>query len=135
MGPSYACLFIGYVEQSLFLCYINHCITAASCSHKEHEQIIYFTHTFHPNFKFTWIVSDTFLSILDLSVSISGNRLSTDIHFKHIDFHSNLNYTSSHAPSYENTIPYSQFLCLCCICSQDEAFHSLTSQMPSYYKD
>eukprot|EP00061_Rhincodon_typus_P000645 g12313.t1 len=54
MGPSYACLFAGYVEQSLFhcytgtiphlfLCYINDCIGAASCSHEELEQFINFT--------------------------------------------------------------------------------------------
>eukprot|EP00061_Rhincodon_typus_P001648 g15371.t1 len=51
MGPSYACLFVGYMEQSLFrsytgtipylfLCYIDDCISAASCSHKELEQFI-----------------------------------------------------------------------------------------------
>eukprot|EP00061_Rhincodon_typus_P000648 g12316.t1 len=45
-GPSYACLFVGYVEQSLFrrytgpkphlfLRYIDDCIGAASCSHEE----------------------------------------------------------------------------------------------------
>eukprot|EP00061_Rhincodon_typus_P005832 g25816.t1 len=46
MGPSYTCLFVGYVEQSLFhsytgpiphlfLRYIDDCIGAASCSHEE----------------------------------------------------------------------------------------------------
>eukprot|EP00061_Rhincodon_typus_P001106 g13723.t1 len=46
MSPSYACLFVGYVEQSLFhsdtgtiphlfLHYIDDCIGAASCSHEE----------------------------------------------------------------------------------------------------
>eukprot|EP00061_Rhincodon_typus_P000625 g12252.t1 len=81
MGPSYACLFIGYVEQSLFSCYIgtiphlfllyiDNCISAASCSHKELEQFINFTNTFHLNVKFTWTISNTSLSFLDLSVSI-----------------------------------------------------------------
>eukprot|EP00061_Rhincodon_typus_P004093 g21724.t1 len=48
MGPSYACLFAGYVEQSLFcsytgtiphlfLRYIDDCMGAASCSHEELE--------------------------------------------------------------------------------------------------
>eukprot|EP00061_Rhincodon_typus_P009475 g33020.t1 len=56
MGPSYTCLFVGYVEQSLFHCYtgtsphlflhyIDACIGAASCSHKELEQFINFTNT------------------------------------------------------------------------------------------
>eukprot|EP00061_Rhincodon_typus_P012904 g38944.t1 len=54
MGPSFACLFVGYVEQSLFCCYtdtilhlflhyIDDCISTASCSHEELEQFINFT--------------------------------------------------------------------------------------------
>eukprot|EP00061_Rhincodon_typus_P004706 g23245.t1 len=96
MGPSYACLFGGYVEQSLFCCYtstiphlflryIDDCIGTASCSHEELEQFINFTNTFHPDLKFTWTVSDTSPSFLDHSVSISGNRLGTDIYFKSND--------------------------------------------------
>eukprot|EP00061_Rhincodon_typus_P001456 g14839.t1 len=53
MEPSYACLFVGEMDQSLFrrdtgpkhhlflLC-IDDCIGAASCSHKELEQFIHF---------------------------------------------------------------------------------------------
>eukprot|EP00061_Rhincodon_typus_P010882 g35497.t1 len=64
MGPSYACIFVGYVEQSLSRCYtgtiphlllryIDDCIGAASCYHQELEQFINFPNTFHPNLKFT----------------------------------------------------------------------------------
>eukprot|EP00061_Rhincodon_typus_P004595 g22956.t1 len=81
MSPSYACLFVGYVEQflfhyytgtipHLFLCYIDS-IGTASCSHKELEQFINFTNTFHLNLKFTWTISNTSLPFLDLSDSIS----------------------------------------------------------------
>eukprot|EP00061_Rhincodon_typus_P001523 g15017.t1 len=82
MGPSYAYLFVGYMEQSLFcsytgtiphlfLCYIDDCFGATSWSHEELEQFVNFTNTFHPNLKFTWTISDTSLYFLDLSVSIS----------------------------------------------------------------
>eukprot|EP00061_Rhincodon_typus_P003361 g19905.t1 len=146
MGPSYACLFVEYMELSLFrsstgtiphlfLCYIDDCIGAVSCSHEEVKQFIHFTKTFHPNLKFTWTISDTFLSFLDISVSISSNHLETDIYFKPTDSHSYPECTSSHPPSCKNAIPYSQFLCLRRICSQDEAFHSQTSQMSSFFKD
>eukprot|EP00061_Rhincodon_typus_P002336 g17258.t1 len=110
-------------------------MTAALCSHEELEQFIHFTNTFDPNLKFTWTISNTFLSLLDLSISISGNHLETDIYFKPTDSHSCLEYASSHPPSCKNGIPYSQFLCLRYICSQDEAFHSRTSQMSSFFKD
>eukprot|EP00061_Rhincodon_typus_P018562 g47779.t1 len=104
-GPSYACLFTGYVEQflfccytgtipHLFLCYIDDCIITALCSLEELEQFINFTNTFHPNLKFTWTISDTSLSFLDVSIVISGNHLETDIYFKPTDSHSYLDYTS-----------------------------------------
>eukprot|EP00061_Rhincodon_typus_P001141 g13852.t1 len=52
MGPNYACLFVGYVEQSVFRSYtgtishlflrnIDDCISTASCSHEELEQFIH----------------------------------------------------------------------------------------------
>eukprot|EP00061_Rhincodon_typus_P008126 g30470.t1 len=55
----------------LFLHYIDDYIGTASCSHEEFEQFINFTNIFHPNVKFTCTISDTSLSFLDLSVSIS----------------------------------------------------------------
>eukprot|EP00061_Rhincodon_typus_P006880 g27964.t1 len=95
MGLSYACHFVGYVEQflffsytgtipHLFLCCIDDCIGTASCFQEELKQFIHFTNTFSPTLKFTWTISDTSLPFLDLS---------------------------------------------------DEAFHSWTSQMSSYFKD
>eukprot|EP00061_Rhincodon_typus_P010041 g34019.t1 len=106
MGPSYACLFIGFVEQTPFCCYtgtiphlflhyIDDCIGAASCSHKELKQFTNFTNTFHPALKFTGTISDPSLPFLDLSVSISRNRITTNIHFKPTDSHNYLDYISS----------------------------------------
>eukprot|EP00061_Rhincodon_typus_P006831 g27875.t1 len=96
------------------------------------EQFINFANTFHHAFKFTWTISDTSLPFLDLSVSISSNQLTTDIHIKPVDSHNYLNYTSSHPPSCKNAIPYSQILCLN---SQDEVFYSRNSQISSYFRD
>eukprot|EP00061_Rhincodon_typus_P006550 g27306.t1 len=59
VGPSYAYLFVEYVEQSLFrsyaetiphlfFCYTDDSIGAASCAHEELEQFIHFTSTFTP---------------------------------------------------------------------------------------
>eukprot|EP00061_Rhincodon_typus_P007121 g28477.t1 len=64
MGPSYACLFVRYMEQSHFRCYtgtipylfhhyIDDCIGAAFCSHEELEQFMNFTNIFLLNLKFT----------------------------------------------------------------------------------
>eukprot|EP00061_Rhincodon_typus_P016115 g44156.t1 len=115
MGLNYACLFVGFVEQFLFhnytgtilhlyLCYIGDCISAALCSRKDLEQFINFTNVFHPVFTFTWTIFDIFLPFQNLSISISGNPLTANIHFKPTDSHNYLDYTSSHPPSYKNAI-------------------------------
>eukprot|EP00061_Rhincodon_typus_P005235 g24502.t1 len=82
MGLTYACLFVGFVEQSLFnhytgtiphlfLRYTDDCIGAASCSHEELKQFINFANTFHRTLTFTWTISDTSLASLDLSLGRS----------------------------------------------------------------
>ncbi|XP_062914076.1 uncharacterized protein LOC134351618 [Mobula hypostoma] len=144
MGPSYACLFVGFVEQSMFQSYsgicpppflrhIDDCTDAASCTHAELVDFINFASNFHPALKFTWSISDISLPFLDLSVSISGDSLSTDVYYKPTDSHSYLDYSSSHPVSCKNVIPFLQFLRLRRICSQDEAFHSRTREMSSFF--
>ncbi|XP_072420898.1 uncharacterized protein [Chiloscyllium punctatum] len=146
MGPSYACLFVGYVEQlifrnytgttpHLFLRYIDDCIGATSCSREKVEQFVNFINTFHPELKFNWTISDTSLPFLDLSISINDDQLDTDIFYKPTDSHSYLDYTSSHPTSCKNAIPYSQFLRLHRICSQEDQFHHTTHQMASFFRD
>eukprot|EP00061_Rhincodon_typus_P005072 g24109.t1 len=82
MGLSYARFFVGLIEQRLFNIYtstiphllrryIDDCIGAASCSHKELKQFINFINTFHHTLQFTGTISDTSLPFLDLSTSIS----------------------------------------------------------------
>eukprot|EP00061_Rhincodon_typus_P001539 g15060.t1 len=112
---------MGYVEHSsfqsysgphlkLFLRYIDDIFGAASLSHPELEKFIEFASNFHP----ALTISDSFLPFLDISVSISGDRLATNIHHKPTDSHSYLDYTSSHAASHKDSIPLSQILHLRC---------------------
>eukprot|EP00061_Rhincodon_typus_P017906 g46836.t1 len=70
-GPSCACLFVGYVEQSLFRCYTGAILHLFLRYIDDYWRCLNFTNTFHPNLKFTWIISDTSLPFLDLYISIS----------------------------------------------------------------
>ena len=65
MGPNYANLFVGYVEEQifnqfdgpkpeLFGRYIDDCLGATSCTKEELERFIGFVNSFHPALKFTW---------------------------------------------------------------------------------
>eukprot|EP00061_Rhincodon_typus_P005136 g24283.t1 len=84
MGLSHTCLFVSYVEQSLFSTYISPVpqlfrhyiddrIGAASCSRTELGQFIDFADNFYPVLEFTWSISDISFPFLDISISISGD--------------------------------------------------------------
>eukprot|EP00061_Rhincodon_typus_P004617 g23017.t1 len=144
MVPSYACLFMGYVEHSLFqtysgphpqlfLQYVNDIISAASLSQPELEKLIDFASNFYPALIFTWSISDTSFLILNISVSISGDRMPTNIHHKPTDSHSYLDYTSSHPTSCKDSALFSQFLRLHHICSSESNFDKAASKMPTFF--
>ena len=69
MGPSYANLFVGFIEQQFFdkfdgtkperyRRYIDHCFGATSCSRQEVDYFITSVNSFHPPLKYTWAVSE-----------------------------------------------------------------------------
>ena len=65
MGPSYANLFVGYIENQffnqyngpqpkLYRRYIDDCVGATSSTREELEQFIYSVNSFHTALKYTW---------------------------------------------------------------------------------
>ena len=58
-----------------------------------------------------------------------ANRIATSIHYKATDSHSYLNFSSSHPYSCKSSIPYSQFLRLRKICSDDADFDIEAAKM------
>ena len=145
VGPSYANLFVGYVEHQFFNQYngpkpelygryIDDCIGAISSSREELDQFITSVNSFHPALKYTWEISETSLAFLDIKVSIRGNVLCTSVHYKPTDSHSYLLYSSSHPSHVKNSIPYSQFLRLRRLCSDDSDFSSKSEEMCQFFE-
>ncbi len=104
------------------------CVGTASCSRGKLEQFINYVNNFHPALQFTWEISETSVSFLDILISINGNRLVTSVFYKPTDSHSYLLYSSSHPNHTKRSIPFSQFLRLRRLCSEDEDF------MPKVWK-
>ena len=77
------------------------------------------------------------LPFLDLYLKPVSDRLLTSIHYKDTDTHSYLYYTSSHPARCKNSIPYSQFLRLRRICSEDNDFQSENKsiEMASFFRN
>ena len=144
MGPNYANLFVGFVEKQIFEQYtdtipdylgryIDDCLGTASCSRVELERFINFVNNFHPALQFTWEISETSVSFLDILVSINGNLLSTSVSYKPTDSYSYLLFSSSHPNHTKRSIPFSQFLRLRRICSEDEDFQAKSLEMRHFF--
>ena len=69
MRPSYANLFVGFIEQQFFdkfdstklepyRRYIDDSFGATSCSRQELDYFITSVNSFHPALKYTWVVSE-----------------------------------------------------------------------------
>ena len=121
LGPNYACLFVGHVEEQIFVQYtgtkpalykryINDIVDATSGSREEIKDFATYFNIFHPSLNFTRTISDVQLPFLHLCLKPIPDRLLTRIHYKENDTHSYLNYTCSHPTCCKNSIPYSQFM-------------------------
>ena len=144
MGLNYANLFAGFVEKQIFEQYTDpipyylgrytdNCVGTASCSCGELECFINYVNNFHPALQLTWEINETSVSFLDILVSINGNRLTTSVFHKPTDSHSYLLYSSSHPNHTKQYIPFTQFLRLRHLCSEDEDFQSKNLEMREFF--
>ena len=100
------------------------------CCRNRKEQFI---NNFYPSLKFTWAISDNQLPFLDLLLKPTPQGLTTSIHYKETDSHSYLTYTSSHPVRCKNSVPYSQFLRLKRICSDENDYKTKSKEMASFF--
>ena len=113
--------------------FIDDCLGTASCSYAELESFIHFVNNFHPALKFTWEISEISVLFLDILISINGSRLTTSVFYKPTDSHSYLLFSSSHPNHTKRSIPFSQFLRLRRICSEDEDFQTKSLEMRNFF--
>ena len=145
LGLSYANLFVGFIENKFFsnyhgpkpdLCkrYIDGCVGATSSSREERNLFINSVNCFHPALKYTWEISEDLLAFLDIKLFINDNGLSTSVHYKPTDSHNSLLHSSSHPQHVKNAIPFSQFLRLRRLCSDDTDFNNKCEEMCQFFK-
>ena len=145
MGPSYANLFMGHLEQKILADfvgpspehlhrYIDDYFGATTLSNDELNQFLNFADQYHPSIGFTNTVSDVSVDFLDISVKRSDTAITTSIHYKVTDSHSYLLYSSSHPKKCKDAIPYSQLLRLRRLCSDTEEFHQEKGKMLDFFR-
>ena len=69
------------------------------------------------------------MAFLDIKISIEGNGRCSSVYYKPTDSHSYLLYSSSHPSHVKNSIPFSQFLRLRRLCSDDSDFSEKSEAM------
>ena len=142
VGPSYANLFVGFIEnkffsnyhgskRDLYKCFIDDCVGTTSSSK---EEFITAVNSFHPALKYTWEIAENSPAFLGIKLLINGNSLSTSVHYKPTDFHNYLLHSSSHPQHVKNAIPFSQFLRLKRLCSNDPDFNNKCEEMCQFFK-
>jgi hypothetical protein len=82
IGPNYANVFVGFVEKQIFEPYTDDCFPTASSYRVELERFINFDNNIHPALQFTWEISKTSVSFLDILVLINGNTHVTYVFYK-----------------------------------------------------
>ena len=134
MGPGYANLFVGFIENKffsnyrgpkpdLYKRYIDDCVGATSSSREDLNQLNNSVNSFNPALKYTWEISENSLAFLDLKLSINENGLSASVQCKPTNSHNYLLHSSSHPQHVKNAIPISQFHRLRRLCSDDNDFN------------
>ena len=89
---------------------------------------------YHPNIKFICESGKENITFLDLNFSLSGSKLTTDLHTKSIDKHQYLNYASAHPGHTQRSIIYSQALRMSRICSNTTDFEKHLVDMKSWFQ-
>ena len=146
MGPSYANLFMGHLEQQILsdytgpspehlYRYIDDYVGATNMTKEELEAFITYANQYHPSIKFTSSISTESLSFLDILITRSDSELSTSIYYKPTDSHSFLSYSSSHPVQCKNAIPYSQLLRLRRLCSDTVTYNEEKTRMLDFFRD
>ena len=89
---------------------------------------------YHCNIKFTNESNKENIMFLYLDVSLSGNKLTTDLDTKSTDKHQYLHYTSAHPAHTKHSISYRQALRMNRICSYKTDFEKHLVDMKSWFQ-
>ena len=98
LGPNYARLFVGYVEErmldeytvtgrkpDLYKRYMDDVAGAVSNSEQDLQQFLDFPSKYHPKLVYTWSISSDKVPFLDICMTPRDYRISTSIYYRDTD--------------------------------------------------
>ena len=144
MAPSYANTFMRKFEKQLLESSIERPLYWYRCiddvdmkwtqSDEELQNFPSRANNLNPSLKFTHKISNTIISFLDTSSSLSKGELSSDLYSKPTDTNQYLLHSSCHPPHVTKSIPYSQALRIRRICSTDKSLKKRLGQLKNHLK-
>ena len=140
MAPSCANLFLGLFEANAlenapfqphtWLRYIDDIFMIWTEGLDKLKIFIDYLNSIHSTIKFTSSHSSTNITFLDVSVSLTNDRIiSTDLYTNPSDKHQHLLYSSCHPLHTKKAIPFSFALRLRRVCSTNATFYTRTAQL------
>ena len=143
-GPEYACCFMIYVEErffdqyqhdkpSVYLRYIDDIFGISEMPLDRLEKMLEEFKHFHPALDYT-VTVDKEVPMLDTKISIKGTKIATTLYTKPTDSHAYLQYSSSHPGSCKKGIPYSQFLRIRRICSEEVEYEKCSRYLATCFQ-
>ena len=91
-----------------------------------------FVNAFHPAIKYEFTISEESIPMLDTKLYIKDRRIESTIFYKPTDGHAYLKYDSEHPVGLKKSIPYSQFLRLKRIISEEDTFLEKAEEMSAF---
>ena len=99
---------------------------------KKFKEFIEHLNEKHPTIKFTAEWSQTSINFLDVTVSLIGGKINTDLYVKPTDSHQYLHSSSCHQHHCKKGIPYSQALHFNRICSDPSSFDKRCKELEKW---
>ena len=131
-APPYSILFMAELEEEilseielkpyLWWRYIDDIFFLWEHGEEKLKEFIEHLNEKHPTIKFTAEWSQTSINFLDVTVSLIGGKINTDLYVKPTDSHQYIHSSSCHSYHCKKGIPYSQALRLNRICSDPSSF-------------
>ena len=147
MAPAVANLFMGWLErkilenspvtltQNQWKRFIDDIFVLWLGSQEDLQTFSRHLNTLHPTIKFTAASSRTEIPFLDILIKVRNGLLHTDLHTKPTDTHNYLHYLSAHPRHCKDNIPFSQFLRVRRLCSQDEDFRARCLELTQHLRE
>ena len=144
MAPSYACLFMGVLEQRILECspdkpllwvrFIDDIFGIWTHGMVKWNNFYQHLNTSHKSIKFVGEISDTGLPFLDVMVHLNNGKIKTDLYTKPTNSHNYLPWNSCHPKSTKIGLPYGEALRVRRICSEPGDFNKRLYQLGGYLR-